>query len=189
MMSSSFIALKKADSVPALPLCSTDSWHMPDVCPAASSLLDLEAVFCGEPPSFCEIGLPGITGGLLHKSGYIPGPFFDHGSPQILIFSINPRSSVLDRAALAALVELRKKPPGVFAILEVGGIESRPIVVSDKAAMVYEVLIEPVGKILRAKTVLKEPDPGFEHQGLLTCAQKLRIAKRVLLHKIRNGAA
>src|SRR5438552_973071 len=83
MMSSSLIAIKKADSVPALPLCSTDSWHMPDVCPAASSLLDLEAVFCGESPSFREIGLPGITRGLLHKSGYIPGGFFDHGSPQI----------------------------------------------------------------------------------------------------------
>src|SRR2546427_13249489 len=72
MMSSSLIAIKKADSVPALPLCSTDSWHMPDVCPAASSLLDLEAVFCGESPSFREIGLPGITRGLVHKSGYIP---------------------------------------------------------------------------------------------------------------------
>src|SRR5438132_1128078 len=91
MMSSSFIAIKKADSVPALPLCSTDSWHMPDVFPAASSLLDLEAVFCGESPSFCEIGLLGFRRGLLHKSGNIREGFFDHGSPQILIFSITPR--------------------------------------------------------------------------------------------------
>src|SRR2546427_4020254 len=112
MMSSSFIAIKKADSVPALPLCSTDSWHMPDVYPAASSLLDLEAVFCGESPSFCEISLLGLARGLVHKSGYIPGGFFDHSSPQILIFSITPRTPVLDRPALATLVDLRNKPPG-----------------------------------------------------------------------------
>src|SRR2546427_11686664 len=173
MMSSSFIAIKKADSVPALPLCSTDSWDMPDVCPAASSLLDLEAVFCGKSPSFRKIGLPGITRGLLHKSGYIPGGFFDHGSPQILISSITPRPSVLDRAALAALVELRKKPRGVFAVLEVRSVVTRPVEVGDKTAMVYEVLIESVGKILRAKTVLKEPDSGFEHQELLSCAHEL----------------
>src|SRR6266478_1995106 len=173
MMSSSFIAIKKADFVPALPLCSTDSWHMPDVCPAASSLLDPEAVFCGESPSFCEIGLLGFRRGLLHKSGNIREGFFDHGSPQILIFSITPRPSVLDRAALATLVELRKKPRGVFAVLEVRSVVTRPAVVGDKTAMVYEVLIESVGKILRAKPVLQEPDPGFEDQGLLACTHEL----------------
>src|SRR5205823_4766102 len=146
---------------------------MPDVYPAASSLLDLEAVFCGESPSFCEISLLGLARGLVHKSRYIPGGFFDHGSPQILIFSITPRSPVLDRAALATLVELRKKPRGVFAVVEVRSVVTRPAVVGDKTAMVYEVLIESVGKILRAKTVLKEPDPGFLHQELLACTHEL----------------
>src|SRR6266478_8987072 len=166
MMSSSFIAIKKADFVPALPLCSTDSWHMPDVCPAASSLLDPEAVFCGESPSFCEIGLLGFRRGLLHKSGNIREGFFDHGSPQILIFSITPRPSVLDRAALATLVELRKKPRGVFAVLEVRGVVSRPAVVGDKAAMVYEVRVELAGEMFPTEPVCKEPDPGILHQGL-----------------------
>src|SRR2546425_13178574 len=102
-MSSSLIAIKKADSVPALPLCSTHSCHMPAVCPAASFLLDLEAGFCGESPSFCEIGLLGFCRGLLHKSGNIREGFFDQGSPQILILSSSPRAPpVLDRAARAA---------------------------------------------------------------------------------------
>src|SRR5712691_1753341 len=148
MMSSSFIAIKKADSVPALPLCSTDSWHMPDVGPAASSWLDLEAVFGCQSLSFGEIGRLGFARGLVHKSGYILGCFFDHGSIQILIIPAEPPGpAVLHRAALAALVELRKKPRGVFAVLEVRGVESRPVVVSDETAMVYEVRIEPVGEI------------------------------------------
>src|SRR5216683_3457782 len=120
---------------------------MPDVCPAASALLDLEAVFCCESPSFCEIGVLGFARGLVHKSGYIRGGFFDHGSPQILILSIKPRPPVLDRAALAALVELRKKPHGVFAVLEVRGVVSRPVVVGDETAIVYEVRIEPVREV------------------------------------------
>src|SRR5712691_1510833 len=149
------------------------SRHMPDVRPAASSLLDLEAVSCCQSLSFGEIGLLGFRRGLLHKSGYVPGGFLDHGYSQILIFSIKPRSPVLDRAALAALVELRKKPRGVFAVLEVRSVVTRPAEVGDKTAMVYEVLIESAGKILRAKPVLQEPDPGFKHKELLACAHEL----------------
>ncbi len=100
-----------------------------------------------------------------------------------------PRCPILDGQAITALVELRKKPHGVFAVLEVRGIESRPIVVGNKAAMETEVRIEPVGEVFPAKPVLKKPDPGFEHQGLLARAQELRTVKRVLLHRIRNAAA
>src|SRR5438552_6783045 len=135
MISSSLIAIKKVDSVPALPLCSTASWHMPDVCPAASSLLDLEAVFCAESPSLREIELLGFRRGLPHKSGYIPGGFFDHGSPQILIFSITPRSPVLDRVALATLDTLRKKPHGDLAVLDVRSQLTRSAEVGDKTAI------------------------------------------------------
>src|SRR5712692_8471462 len=123
---------------------------MPDVRPAASSLLDLEAVFGCESLSFCEIGCLSLARGLVYKSGYISGGFFDHGSPQVLIIAIKPRPPVLDRAALAALVELRKKPHGVFAVLEVRGVESRPVVVGDETAMVYEVRIEPVREVFSA---------------------------------------
>src|SRR2546426_353100 len=101
-----------------------------------SSLLDLEAVFCRQSPSFCEIGRLGFARGLVHESGYIRGGFFDNSYSQILIFSIKPRSPVLDRTALAALVELRKKPRGVFAVLEVRGVVSRPAVVGDETTMV-----------------------------------------------------
>jgi hypothetical protein len=58
-----------------------------------------------------------------------------------------------------------------------------------KAAMVYEVLIQPIGEILPAEPVLEEPNPGLEDKELLARAQELCITKRVLLHRIRNGAA
>ncbi len=121
---------------------------MPDVRPAASSWLDLEPVFCCQSPSFCEIGLLGIARGLFHESGNEPGCFIDHGSIHVLIISMQPpRPPVLYRSALTALVELRKKPRSVFALLEVCRVESRPVVVGDETAMVYEVLIEPVGEV------------------------------------------
>src|SRR2546430_12493742 len=136
---------------------------MPDVCPAASSLLDLEAVFCRQSPSFCEIRLLGLARGLLQKSWNVLGSFFNHGFIQILIIAMQPpRRSVLDREALAARIELRKKPRGVFAVLEVRPVESCPVVMGDEAAMEYEVFIEPVGEVLPPKSVLQEPDPGFE---------------------------
>lgn len=163
---------------------------MPDVCPAASSLLDLEAVLCRQSPSFCEIGLLGSSPGLLHKRGNEPGGFLDYGSVHILIIPLvaPPQIPVLCRPALAALVELGKKPQGVFAVLEVRGVESRPVVVGDEAAMGYEVPVEPVGEVLPAKPALEEPDPGFDHECLLSRAHELRIAKRVLPHRIRNAA-
>src|SRR5712691_12185830 len=46
-------------------------------------------------------------------------------------------------------------------------------------------VIQPVRKVFLPLPVLKEPDPGFLHQGLLARAHELRIVKRVLLHRIR----
>src|SRR5207248_226814 len=116
---------------------------MPDVCPADSFLLDLEAMSCCESLSFCEIDLLGFRRGLIQKSGYIPGCFFDHGFIHILIVTMQPpRCPILDGQTIAALVELRKKPRGVFAVLEVGRVESRPVVMGDEAAMERKVLIE-----------------------------------------------
>src|SRR6266853_2661051 len=143
MISFRLMAIRRTVRLPRVPLCSTASWHMPDVRPAASSWLDLEAVFCRESTSFCEIGVFGLARGLLRKSGYISGGFFDHGCVHIHIIPADPpRPPVLYRAALAALVELRKKTRGVFAVLEVCGVESRPVVVGDEAAVEMQVLIE-----------------------------------------------
>src|SRR5216683_3182665 len=148
---------------------------MPDVCPAVSALLDLEVVFCCESLSFGEVGLLGFARGLAQKSGYIRGGFLDHGFIHILIVAMQPpRCPILDGRAITALVELRKKPHGVFAVIEVRGIESRPIVVGNKAAMETEVRIEPVGEVFPAKPVLKKPERScLKEQRPGTCREIL----------------
>lgn len=79
-----------------------------------------------------------------------------------------------------AFVELGEKLDRVLSVLEIRGVKPRLVIVGDEAAVKGKMLIEPLGEVCEAQSILEEPHPGLQHELLVAYAHELDLAKCIV---------
>lgn len=78
-----------------------------------------------------------------------------------------------------AVVELREEVYSVLGLIKIGGVETGAVVVSNERAVLYEVMVKDLGKLLFLQSAFKKQFPLPQDPLLFGSRHKLDIFHRL----------